>query len=213
MQPGKVRADDVLQVVHRDVTLALGSVGHLWGLNEVVGRLFGALYFSEEPLSLDELAHRLGVSPATVSLNLPVLEGLRTVKRVWKRGDRKRYYTAETDIAKIIGEMVRTVIREEVELLTRASGDAFETLDRLVEEAPPSLRPRILRDRSRIQALAEYAVVAQRLLEVVGAASDGSAETAPPALGLVEAAPAARLRRRARRAGEVLSTVTGGRGG
>lgn len=209
-----MRPEDVLQLVHREIALALGNVGHLWGLNEVVGRIYGVLFFADEPLSLDEIAKRMGMSMATVSLNLPVLEGLRTVRRVWRRGDRKRYYSAETDISKIIGEMLRTVLREEVEIISRATGDAFSTLDRLSAQSTGPVRARILRDRARIQALAEYVGVAQKLLEVVAVISaDGSeAESASRSVD-AENPTSVQLRRRGRRVAEITAVDGAGGGG
>ena len=58
----------------------------------VAGRLFGVLLVSAEPRSLDELAEQLGVSKASVSINIRFLEEKGAVERIGRQGDRRDYY-------------------------------------------------------------------------------------------------------------------------
>jgi DNA-binding transcriptional regulator GbsR (MarR family) len=68
------------------------------GLPRIAGRLFGLLLVSAEPRSLDELATRLGVSKASVSINVRLLEEKGVVERVGRQADRRDYYRMAGDI-------------------------------------------------------------------------------------------------------------------
>ncbi len=68
------------------------------GLPRVAGRLFGLLLVSAEPRSLDDLADLLGVSKASVSVNVRLLEHRAVVERVSMPGDRRDYYRIADDI-------------------------------------------------------------------------------------------------------------------
>jgi len=62
------------------------------GLARTFGRLFGLLMVADEPLSLDDMVARLGVSKASVSTNARACEELGLARRVGVRGDRRDYY-------------------------------------------------------------------------------------------------------------------------
>ena len=68
------------------------------GLPRVAGRIFGTLLVSAEPRSLDDLASQLGVSKASISINVRLLEEKGTVERVSRQADRRDYYRMSDDI-------------------------------------------------------------------------------------------------------------------
>lgn len=68
------------------------------GLPRVAGRLFGLLLVSVEPRSLDDLADQLGVSKASISVNIRMLEQRGVVERIGMPGDRRDYYRIADDI-------------------------------------------------------------------------------------------------------------------
>jgi DNA-binding transcriptional regulator GbsR (MarR family) len=150
----------------------MGNIASLWGLNEVVGRIYGVLFFSDDPLPLGEIARRLGMSKATVSLNLPVLESLRMIRRVWKTGDRKHYFKAESDFSRIFGEIIRSVIRKEVEIIGSTTDEALERLEKIYQKASPEIREMAQNDMEKIANIANYMKVAERILELVAVASN-----------------------------------------
>ena len=67
------------------------------GMPRIAGRLMGALLLSPEPLSLDELAERLGVSKASVSSNARLLETHGIAMKITLPGDRRDYYQISPD--------------------------------------------------------------------------------------------------------------------
>ncbi|MFP4661786.1 MAG: GbsR/MarR family transcriptional regulator [Halanaerobiales bacterium] len=99
---------DHLMEVSRNIILESfgGAVGS-YGMNETIGRIYGLLYMEDEPMSLKKIADQLGVSKATVSINIRLLLELKMVQKVWQKGSRKDYYTAERDFEKITQEIIR----------------------------------------------------------------------------------------------------------
>jgi DNA-binding transcriptional regulator GbsR (MarR family) len=99
---------NTLEDVKNSVIEAIGRVTEFWGFSKIMGQLYGVLYMSPNPLTLDDMVRELSVSKGNVSINIRALERWNMVKPVWVKGDRKDYYEAETDFWKI----VRGVLRE-----------------------------------------------------------------------------------------------------
>ncbi|NSL52447.1 GbsR/MarR family transcriptional regulator [Calidifontibacillus erzurumensis] len=70
---------------------------NLYGITDSVGRLFGLLFFSKNPMTLDEMKEELGMSKTSMSTSVRSLMDLKMVDKVWKKGVRKDLYQAEED--------------------------------------------------------------------------------------------------------------------
>jgi HTH-type transcriptional regulator, glycine betaine synthesis regulator len=79
----------------------LSRISQFWGYPRPMGALYGALYLSPAPLSLDDLIPIVRVTKGAVSTNIRALEQLGMVHKHVRSGDRKDYYQAETDFWRI----------------------------------------------------------------------------------------------------------------
>ena len=86
-----------LEQARERVIDAISQNMNLYGVTESVGRLYGALYFQEGPLTLDEMKEELGMSKTSMSTSVRSLLELKMVGKVWKKGVRKDLYQAEPD--------------------------------------------------------------------------------------------------------------------
>jgi len=77
---------------------AWGSMGSLWGVNRSVARVHALLMASEEPLTLDTIAERLGISKGNASMCLKDLRAFGVVRQVEQAGDRRDFYVTEPDV-------------------------------------------------------------------------------------------------------------------
>jgi len=112
----------------------LSQISHFWGFPKGMGALFAVLYLSPTPLSLDELVLQSGLTKGAVSTNVRALARMGLVQPFTRLGDRKDYYTAETDFFKAI----RTILKERQNNdFDRALATVRETLQ-LVEANPRS---------------------------------------------------------------------------
>jgi DNA-binding transcriptional regulator GbsR (MarR family) len=113
----------------RDLAIdACGRIAEFWGFTRTMGRAFGLLYLSREPLPQSEIQKRLGISAGSASMTLSALGRWGVVHKVWVRGQRREHYQAETDfwkmISGVLNERERREIGAAVEVVTRAEATA-----------------------------------------------------------------------------------------
>ena len=116
---------------------SIGKLAESFGLNKSIAQLYAVLYLSDKPLSLDDVASRLGVSKGNISINIRELANWGAVRTVWVKGSRKDYYEAEPDVKKAfinklrasvgkrVGE-VSSMIDEFKEIVASANGELTE---------------------------------------------------------------------------------------
>lgn len=92
-------------------------------VNKVGGQIYALLFLSDEPLSLDEIAERLHISKSNISINIRMLEEMNLVRKVWVKGSRRDFYSAERIYPK-------KVLRDFLEKVQRTMNDAITTIER-----------------------------------------------------------------------------------
>lgn len=103
-----------LELVQHKFIESLGKLCDSFGLNKFVAQLYAVLYFSDRPLSLDEIVERLRVSKGNVSINIRELEKWGAVRSVWVKGSRKDYYEANLDVKNVIINKVKSGIQRRI---------------------------------------------------------------------------------------------------
>ena len=127
--------DETLDAVRDSMIKGLGQLTDFFGFSPVMGHLYGALLMSPEPLSLDRLEEIVGRSKASVSMNMRALDRWGMVREVWVKGDRRKYYEAESDLWKVVKTIIESRERREVGIAV----DVLEENTRKLEEAKPRL--------------------------------------------------------------------------
>ncbi|MFZ5651889.1 MAG: GbsR/MarR family transcriptional regulator [Bacillota bacterium] len=94
--------DEKLSGARDTLIQALGRQSAFWGMGRTVGEIYAVLLLSTGPLSLEEVAKRMGVTKGNVSVSVRQLEQLGMVRRSWQKGDRRVFFEAETDFWKIV---------------------------------------------------------------------------------------------------------------
>jgi DNA-binding transcriptional regulator GbsR (MarR family) len=129
-----------------------------------MGRLYGILLLSPEPMSLDELAEGLQISKGSVSMNARSLERWGMAKEVWVRGERKKYYMAESDLWTVIRNVLSGREMREVQLALEVLGDSVEQLKRAEDELTPEESDQAAYFLERIDDLRAFFQLAQLAL-------------------------------------------------
>ena len=88
----------------------LGRTAQAFGLTPSVGQIYGLLYLSAEPLSLDEIAESLDRSKASASIGTRQLESLHAVQVSSKNADRRDYWEARLEPQEVLQKMMSTVL-------------------------------------------------------------------------------------------------------
>jgi DNA-binding MarR family transcriptional regulator len=97
-------------------------------MNPLLGRLYGVLFLAVEPVSLDELAERVGAAKSTVSVAVRKLVDARVVRRSWRKSDRRDFYTASTDPHQMMRDLLERYVRPELEVWARVGRDAKDAV-------------------------------------------------------------------------------------
>ena len=88
----------VLPPAVKRFVLEWGSLGERWGVNRSVSQIYALLYASKEPMAAEQIADTLGIARSNVSNSLRELQGWNIIRSVPILGDRRTFYTAETDL-------------------------------------------------------------------------------------------------------------------
>lgn len=118
----------------------------LLGLPKSLGQIYGLVYISPHPLSMDELVARLGISLGSVSQGLRHLRTLKAVRSVYVPGQRKDHYAPETEFRQLLTHFIEDQLRPQLD----AGQGAIVRLDALTAEAPAEVRAHY---RARIDKL------------------------------------------------------------
>jgi len=103
-----IPASDGLREAQDRFIAAWGKMGSAWGISRTMAEVHALLYITNEPLCTDDAMERLSISRGNASMSLRALQDWGIIRRVHKRGDRKEYFEAETDV----WTMFRTIARE-----------------------------------------------------------------------------------------------------
>ena len=161
--PGSERplAND-LEIVHDSMLDGLSQLADYFGFSKVMGQLYGSLLLSAEPLSLDDMMARLGISKASVSTNIRSLEHMGMVRQVWVRGGsgRRKYYQAETDFWQIFSNFLSGRELRDLEHALSVMQENHQRISASIDDLPPDqqMLARLYLDRiAQMQALFRFA--------------------------------------------------------
>ena len=100
------------------------------GMPRSVGEIYGLLYFSEEPLSMDQIVQKLGMSLGSASQGLKTLRSLKAVRTSYVAGERKDHYQAETEFRRLFSNFLKEEILPHME-------SASQRIKRMETVLPP----------------------------------------------------------------------------
>ena len=79
----------------------------IMGLPRSVGEIYGLLYFSEIPLSMDDISSRLSISMGSTSQGLKTLRSLKAIRTSYIQGDRRDHFIAETEFRRLFSNFIK----------------------------------------------------------------------------------------------------------
>jgi DNA-binding transcriptional regulator GbsR (MarR family) len=118
-----------LSEIKENFTQGLSQISRFWGFPKGMGAIFGVLYLSPTPLSLDEIVQETGLTKGAVSTEIRALARMGLVHRSSRLGDRKDYYEAETDFYAAIQSLLKERQNSEFDRAVRSVRETLETMD------------------------------------------------------------------------------------
>src|SRR5215510_2326728 len=94
--------------IKKDFTEGLSQISRFWCFPKGMGAMFAVLYLSPTALSLDQIVTETGLTKGAISTEIRSLARMGLVHRSTKLGDRRDYYSAETDFYAAI----RSILKE-----------------------------------------------------------------------------------------------------
>ncbi len=87
----------------------------LLGIPKSVGQVYGLLFATAEPLPLDGIMTRLGISKGSTSQALQFLRRVHAVKPVFVPGDRRDHFEPELEIKRVVTGFMRDQVQPHLE--------------------------------------------------------------------------------------------------
>ncbi|MCU9614383.1 GbsR/MarR family transcriptional regulator [Caldibacillus lycopersici] len=147
---------------------AIAKNMNLYGINPSVGRLYGALYFADEPMTLDDMREALSMSKTSMSTGVRLLSDIKMVESIYKKGIRKDLYQSEEDWYKSFTSLFGIRWRQQTETNIEEANEAIEKLEKLIQETEDeSLKEKINRDLEKLQYAKSYYDWLMKFIKVV----------------------------------------------
>ncbi|MBU0728351.1 MAG: hypothetical protein KKE17_07785 [Proteobacteria bacterium] len=148
----------------------ISRITTFWGFPKAMGAMFGTIYLSPAPLSLDEIVEQVGVTKGAVSTNIRNLERLGVVHKIIKMGDRKDYYSAETDFWKIIKGILREREKNEFDRAIKSVGESLDIVRNSIPD--PGEKELTLFYEDRLKTLNQFFESLDKLVATIIAVDD-----------------------------------------
>jgi len=153
-------SDDELEGVREDVIESIERSAEVYGLSRSAGRVYGVLYFADEPLSIPELVEETGYAKSTISNVTRKLTRVGMIRRRSSAGGGRRVqFVPETDLWFVVQDVFQQYVHREMQGSQRTLDRATERLDELPTRAMQT-------DRERVEELAATYDQLQTLLEL-----------------------------------------------
>ncbi|WP_229683119.1 GbsR/MarR family transcriptional regulator [Virgibacillus oceani] len=130
---------------------------NLYGITSSVGRLYGVLYFSDQPMTLDDMRDALVMSKTSMSTGVRALSDMKMVESTFKKGIRKDLYQSEEDWYKSFTSLFGNRWRQHTETNIEEADEAIEELETLLScTEDEELKDKIVRDIDRLHYAQNY---------------------------------------------------------
>lgn len=107
-----------------------GGIGSAWGIPRSMAQIHALLLASNEPLSTEDVMETIKLSRGNVNINMRELINWRLVSKQNKIGERKEFFTADTNIMSMAQNIVEERKRRELEpvliLLAKLKNEELE---------------------------------------------------------------------------------------
>lgn len=149
-----------IQVIAKNMTL--------YGVTQSIGRLYGVLYFSETPMTLDDMRDALEMSKTSMSTGIRTLADMDMVEPTLKKGVRKDLYQSDRDWYKSFTSLFSNRWKKYTETNIEQTNQAMEQLKILNEDTmDQQLKDKAFNDIKRLEDAKDYYTWLIRFINIV----------------------------------------------
>jgi DNA-binding transcriptional regulator GbsR (MarR family) len=158
------------ELLERTRTMVIDAIAqnmNLYGITPSAGRLYGLLFYSDKPLTLDEMKEELGMSKTSMSTSVRSLLDLNMVEKVWVKGERKDLYTIKEDWYQCFFDYFTIKWRTAITMNSSAMEKSIAKLQGLIgdPETSDEIREQALLDLSKLEDRLDYYDWQNRLID------------------------------------------------
>ena len=125
----------------------VSRIASFWGFPKAMGAAYGAVYLSPSPLTLDDLVQAVGVTKGALSTHMTQLERLGLVHRDSQPGDRKDYFSADSDFWGVVRRILREREQREFDRALRTVDECLSLLDQSKRDVKNAAEVAFYRER------------------------------------------------------------------
>jgi DNA-binding transcriptional regulator GbsR (MarR family) len=137
------------------------DLAELFGNPKSYGQIYGLLFASEDPLSMEEIAQRLDISQGSISQGLRQLEAFGAVVKERSNGSRQALYTAKLEMKLLISGFLKERVIPRLE----STESRVKELRNSLNSQPSSLKSASA--RFRLDRVAKWHRSARTILPMV----------------------------------------------
>lgn len=102
---------------------AWGALGSSWGISRTMAQIHALLLLSKAAMSADQIMEDLQISRGNANMNIRALIDWQLVYKELKPGERREFFIAEKDMAKVVKSIVVQRKKRELEPMLRVLDD------------------------------------------------------------------------------------------
>nr|WP_067840214.1 transcriptional regulator [Amphibacillus sediminis] len=141
---------------------------NLYGITPSVGRLYGKLYFNEDPMTLDDMRDALEMSKTSMSTGVRALSEMKMVEPAFRKGVRKDLYKSEEDWYKSFTSLFGNRWRHHTETNIEEAEETIQELEKLYHVTDDQqLKEKVTKDIERLRYAQNYYRWLMRFIQVV----------------------------------------------
>ncbi len=143
---------------------AIGQLMEFWNFKSNLGRIWTLLYLSPDPVAAADIADSLNLSAGAVSMATNELLRWKAIRKIHQPGERKDFFTAETDLWRLITGVLTDRERREIESALEAFKEALTALDSEKDHYDPK---DFKFKKERIERMFQLAMMGKTMLDTL----------------------------------------------
>lgn len=162
-------AAEKINLAENTMVNTIAETMDLYGVTSSVGRLYATLYFQHEPMTLDGMKDKLGMSKPSMSTAVRKLQDIDIVQKVWQKGTRKDYFVAEKDYFQYFKKFFCKKLEHEANMFLGSIDYAQKQLAEVLDqpETETHLQQKAQLDYDQLEETEKYYHWLQRLIRSI----------------------------------------------
>ncbi len=128
-----------ISLVEAEVLGLFVQLARALGQPRSYAEIYGLIFISPRPLTMEDLIARLGISRGSASQGLKFLRDLGALRIVYVPGDRSIHYEAVAQLRLLVTRFLQTQVFPQLD----SSRDRLEAIARLAKDLPPAERAHV----------------------------------------------------------------------